>query len=135
MADYDVIIIGSGHNGLAAATVLVKEGLQVLCLEKNKYVGGMAATVEHFKGFKHDIAASMLFPLSDKVVKDLDLENYGLEVLDTPTMTSSTGVPGESPVIFYSDPMKMMEHIQKCKEMFYSQEAHNMMIRLGMRLS
>ncbi len=54
MADYDVIIIGSGHNGLAAATVLVKEGLQVLCLEKNKYVGGMAATVEHFKGFKHD---------------------------------------------------------------------------------
>jgi phytoene dehydrogenase-like protein len=113
MADYDVIIVGSGHNGLAAATVLAKEGLQVLVLEKNSYAGGMAATVEHFKGFKHDIAASMLFPLSDKVVKDLELEKYGLEVLDTPTLTSSTGVPGESPVIFYSDPMKMMEHIQK----------------------
>jgi len=71
MADYDVIVIGAGHNGLAAATILVREGLKVLSLEKNKYVGGMASTVEYFEGFKFDVAASILFPLGDKVVEAL----------------------------------------------------------------
>jgi len=72
MADYDVIVIGAGHNGLAAATILAREGLKVLSLEKNKYVGGMASTVEYFEGFKFDVAASILFPLSDKVVEALE---------------------------------------------------------------
>ena len=65
MADYDAIIVGAGHNGLAAAAVLAKQRLKVLVLEKNKYVGGMASTVEYLKGYKHDVAASVLFPLSD----------------------------------------------------------------------
>jgi hypothetical protein len=49
-----------------------RQRLKVLVLEKNKYVGGMASTVEHLKGYKHDVAASVLFPLSDKVVEDLE---------------------------------------------------------------
>jgi phytoene dehydrogenase-like protein len=113
MADYDAIVVGAGHNGLAAAVILAKEGLKALVLEKNSYVGGMAATREFFKGFKHDVAASILFPLSERIVEDLELEKYGLQVIDTPILTSSTGVPGESPVIFYSDPVKLMEHIQR----------------------
>jgi phytoene dehydrogenase-like protein len=68
MANYDVIVIGADHNGLAASTILVREGLKVLSLEKNKYVGGMASTVKYFKGFKFDVAVSILFPFSDKVV-------------------------------------------------------------------
>ena len=43
--DYDVIVIGAGHNGLAAAAVLAARGLRVLCVEKNAYVGGMARYV------------------------------------------------------------------------------------------
>lgn len=42
MADFDVIVVGAGHNGLAAATILAKNGLKVLDLEKNSYVGGIA---------------------------------------------------------------------------------------------
>jgi phytoene dehydrogenase-like protein len=34
MADYDAIVVGAGHNGLAAAAVLAKERLKVLVLEK-----------------------------------------------------------------------------------------------------
>ena len=34
-ADFDAIVVGAGHNGLTAATVLAKNGLSVLCVEKN----------------------------------------------------------------------------------------------------
>ena len=44
MQDPDVIVVGAGHNGLAASAMLAKRGLRVLCLEKNRYVGGMAGT-------------------------------------------------------------------------------------------
>ena len=40
MKTYDAIVVGAGHNGLANAAYLAKSGLDVLCLEKNDYIGG-----------------------------------------------------------------------------------------------
>jgi phytoene dehydrogenase-like protein len=40
---YDAIVVGAGHNGLAATAMLAKRGLRVLCLEKNAYAGGSDA--------------------------------------------------------------------------------------------
>jgi phytoene dehydrogenase-like protein len=51
-ADFDVIVIGAGHNGLAATALLAARGLRALCLEKNAYVGGMAGTRE-ILSFRH----------------------------------------------------------------------------------
>lgn len=112
MTDYDAIVVGAGHNGLAAATILAREGLKVLDLEKNRYVGGMAGTVEHFKGFKHDIGAATIFPLSDRIVEGLELRKRGLELIDTPTLSCNIGGPGEKPLIWYSDETRMMEHLR-----------------------
>lgn len=53
MTDYDAIIIGAGHNGLAAGTVLAKRGLRVLTLEKNRALRAMlsfAAIQSTYKG-------------------------------------------------------------------------------------
>lgn len=47
MADtskFDFIIIGSGLGALVSATILAKEGLQVLVLEKGKKIGGLLHT-------------------------------------------------------------------------------------------
>ena len=33
MSDYDVIVIGAGHNGLTAAALMARAGMSVLCLE------------------------------------------------------------------------------------------------------
>jgi ribulose 1,5-bisphosphate synthetase/thiazole synthase len=38
-SDYDVIIVGAGHNGLICANYLAKEGKKVLILEKRHEVG------------------------------------------------------------------------------------------------
>ena len=44
--NYDVIIIGAGHNGLVNACYLQKAGLNVLVLEKNDWIGGAAVSRE-----------------------------------------------------------------------------------------
>ena len=41
-AQYDVVIIGAGHNGLVASTYLGRAGLRVLLLERREMVGGPA---------------------------------------------------------------------------------------------
>ena len=41
---YDCIIVGAGHNGLATGLALARNGRRVLVLEKNNYVGGMGGT-------------------------------------------------------------------------------------------
>ncbi len=41
-ANYDVAIIGGGHNGLVAAAYLAKAGKSVVVLEQHDVVGGAA---------------------------------------------------------------------------------------------
>ncbi len=41
---FDIVVIGSGLGGLVCATILAKEGLNVLVLEKNKQYGGNLQT-------------------------------------------------------------------------------------------
>jgi len=52
-----VIVIGSGFSGLAAATTLASQGLDVLCLEKNDSIGGRARMFSE-KGFSFDMGPS-----------------------------------------------------------------------------
>ena len=54
--DFDAIVIGAGHNGLAAAALLQGAGLHTVCLDAKLYAGGMASTVELFDGYKFEIA-------------------------------------------------------------------------------
>src|SRR5438876_11514736 len=42
---WDAIVVGGGHNGLAAAAYLAREGRRVLVLERRERVGG-ACTLE-----------------------------------------------------------------------------------------
>src|SRR5271155_4101126 len=55
MSDYDAIVIGAGHNGLTAATVMARGGLRVLCLEKNHFIGGMASTTELIRRYRFEL--------------------------------------------------------------------------------
>jgi phytoene dehydrogenase-like protein len=48
--DYDVVVIGAGHNGLTCAAYLAKAGLKVKVLERRPVVGGAAVTEEFYPG-------------------------------------------------------------------------------------
>jgi phytoene dehydrogenase-like protein len=107
MQNPDVIVVGAGHNGLATAALLAKRGLRVLTLEKNRYVGGMAGTREILKGCRNDVGASLLFPLARGLSEELELERYGVELLELPIMSCSMADPGDPPLIFYANPLRM----------------------------
>ena len=111
MTDYDAIIVGAGHNGLAAGVVLAKAGMRVLCLERTGHAGGMAATRELFKGFKHNVGAWALIVLHEDVRKLLELEEYGLELITPQTSFCVFGAPGDPPFVVHNDLGRMMEHL------------------------
>jgi phytoene dehydrogenase-like protein len=80
MSTYDIIVIGGGHNGLTAATVLARKGKKVLVLEKRGVLGGVAAKEEFYPGYfttglLHDTSG-----IRPNVIKELQLEKHGLEI-------------------------------------------------------
>jgi beta-carotene ketolase (CrtO type) len=87
MQEYDVVIIGAGHNGLVCAAYLLKAGYSVLLLEKRSVPGGAATTEEclpqEAPGFKFNLCAiDHEFIHLGPVVAELELEKYGLEYLE-----------------------------------------------------
>ena len=82
---YDVIIIGAGHNGLTAAAYLAKAGRRVLVLERRDIVGGCAVTeevdAELAPGCRVSTASYIASMLRPTVISDLKLASYGLRMV------------------------------------------------------
>jgi phytoene dehydrogenase-like protein len=78
---YDAIVIGGGHNGLVCGTYLAKAGLRTLVLERRHVIGGAAVSEEIVPGFTFSVFSYVMSLLHPKVIRELELENFGLEVL------------------------------------------------------
>ena len=82
MRDPDVIVIGSGPNGLVAANMLARRGFRVLVLETNAARPGGALGTEELTrpGFLHDVGAAFFpFGKTSPAFRELDLGRAGVE--------------------------------------------------------
>ena len=75
MSQYEVVIVGGGHNGLVAACYLAKAGKKVLVLEANKQVGGASTSEYVFAGLGAKLSrySYLVSLLPDQIITDLGL--------------------------------------------------------------
>ncbi|HBU48932.1 MAG TPA: amine oxidase [Myxococcales bacterium] len=80
--EYDVIIVGGGHNGLVTAAYMARAGRKVLVLERRSVLGGACVTEETFAGFKVSTAAYVNSLFRPDIIRDLRLADHGFEMLE-----------------------------------------------------
>ncbi len=80
MKTYDAIVVGAGHNGLTTAAFLQKAGLDVVCVEKNDYIGGAAVSRELYKDWMYSNCSYVCSLLRPEIYRALELHKHGLQV-------------------------------------------------------
>ncbi|HWM11344.1 MAG TPA: NAD(P)/FAD-dependent oxidoreductase, partial [Solirubrobacteraceae bacterium] len=80
--DWDAVVVGGGHNGLAAAAYLARAGKSVLVLERRERVGGAATLERPFSDERYIVSpcayvAGLLDPL---VISELGLHERGISI-------------------------------------------------------
>jgi phytoene dehydrogenase-like protein len=85
---YDAIIVGAGHNGLTTAAFLAKAGLDVVCVEKNDYIGGAAVSRNLYKDWMYSNCSYVCSLLRPEIFRALELHKHGLQI--TPYGGSTT---------------------------------------------
>ncbi len=82
--EFDVVVIGGGHNGLVCAAYLAAAGASVCVVERRHVVGGAAVTEEFHPGFRNSTASYTVSLLDPDVIRDLRLAHHGLTIVERP---------------------------------------------------
>jgi len=81
--EYDVIVIGGGHNGLVSAAYFARDGARVLVLESRDRVGGAADTSAPFADHPEIRVSTYSYVMAvmpPSIIRDLELERHGYRI-------------------------------------------------------
>lgn len=101
------MILGAGPAGLAVARELSENGVQVTVLERNRYVGGLAATFEH-EGYKFDLGGHRWF------TKNEDLNHWFRRLMDGELVLVNRISRIYHERKYFSYPIELKEILTKC---------------------
>ncbi len=112
MSDFDVAIVGAGHNALVTAAYLAQAGYRVGVFERRGIVGGAVSTQEVVPGYRFDLGGSahILIRLTP-IVEELGLEAHGLEYLELDPLFFAPYPDGDS-LFLYRDEARTVEHLE-----------------------
>ncbi len=114
--EFDAVIIGAGHNGLTCAGYLARAGLRVKVVERRHVIGGTAVTEEFHPGYRNSTCSYTVSLLNPKVIRDLELHRYGLEI-KTREYSSFVLGPNGQYLHLNNDKTRSMEFLrQQCAE-------------------
>lgn len=84
--EYDVVVIGGGHNGLVAGCYLARAGLDVLVVERSERLGGMALTAPLVAEAPNHLLSPRsyenVYLRASGIVEELRLADYGFRDVD-----------------------------------------------------
>lgn len=114
---YDVAIVGGGHNGLSAACYLALAGKKVIVLERLEKLGGMANAgyliPEAPQHLVHPCALDMMsMRVHPRVPIELDLARHGFEQVEMTPGYVYVHSDGTS-LAFWRDPQKTAAEIRR----------------------
>ena len=112
MAQFDIIVVGGGVNSLVTAALMGKAGKNVLLLEANEKVGGLAATREFAPGFRCNVIHDIIKWIDPRVMAELDLVANGLELIKPEVVRIVLGNDGEQ-IAFYQNTKQTADSIAR----------------------
>ncbi len=116
MSEYDVVVVGGGHNGLTCACYLARAGLEVLVLEAAGRIGGAvntAATIPERPEYRFDTCSVVHNMINmTSILDELRLGEAGLEYIETDPFTTSF-FPDGAAVRFYRSVDRTCEEIAR----------------------
>ncbi len=111
-AQYDVAIVGAGHNGLVAANYLARAGKRVIVLEARDVVGGACVTEELIPGSRWSSCAFIAGLLRPEVISELELPRFGLEMYQGDVLSYSLFRDG-SHMFFWKEIDRTLREIER----------------------